>query len=259
MLSGEYLDYPSSCPDASLEFFCDSYRRENSQKTPGVSNKSSIKPWSGYPFPFCYFYNEAQGCYKKQCSLRHECRYCQVGDHKSKECLKTLWKGARISVTKDTKSDTWYCNNHASGSRVRYDPAFIPFVAEYTNDNLADLINGCISSEEPYYLRGVRSQLKPKAWLKLLTSGSGIDPDLHYILVVDHAATPNAYSCKIYSSCFNETNYGKLKEIIRSECNSGKLSRVDCRPRCIHPLGVIKKRYKQSQTNNGLFTTGRIC
>lgn len=93
VISGEYLDYPSSCPDASLEYFCDSYRRENTQKNAGNGNyKSGTKPWSGYPFPFCYFHNEGQGCYKKQCNLRHECGYCQMGDHKSKDCSKSQWK-----------------------------------------------------------------------------------------------------------------------------------------------------------------------
>lgn len=105
--SGEYLDYPSLCPDASLEFFCDSYRRDVVQKSPGRSNYgSSTKPWSGYPFPFCYFYNEGQGCYKKKCTLCHKCGYCQVGDHKSKECSKSLWKGSTNSQSpKDKKSD----------------------------------------------------------------------------------------------------------------------------------------------------------
>lgn len=37
IVNGELLDYPSACADASLEFFSDSYRRENVQKTgPGV-------------------------------------------------------------------------------------------------------------------------------------------------------------------------------------------------------------------------------
>lgn len=106
VISGEYLDYPSSCPDASLEFFCDSYRRDV-QKPSGVSNfGGGNKPWSGYPFPFCYFHNEGQGCYKKKCTLRHECGYCQVGDHKSKECAKSLWKvGSNTQPQKEKKSD----------------------------------------------------------------------------------------------------------------------------------------------------------
>lgn len=32
------------------------------------------------------------------------------------------------------------------------------------------------------FLYGVRSQLKPYAWLEMLTSGSGVDPDFHFLL-----------------------------------------------------------------------------
>lgn len=90
VLSGEFLDYPSSCSDLALEYFCDMYRKHESL-SPG-NGKNQQKPWSGYPYPYCYFYNEGTGCHKKSCSLRHECRFCHVADHRSKDCTKSTWK-----------------------------------------------------------------------------------------------------------------------------------------------------------------------
>lgn len=61
ILAGEFKDFPSSCSDASLEYFCDSYRRESFQVHSSPSQQSGNKggkPWSGFPYPFCYFYNE---------------------------------------------------------------------------------------------------------------------------------------------------------------------------------------------------------
>lgn len=97
---------------------------------------------------------------------------------------------------------------------------------------------------EPCYVSGVYSQLKPKAWLDLLTSGSGVDPDLHYILdgvihgfrVVDRTATLDDYYCKNYSSCFEENNLDKLRRVVNSECLAGKLSHVTNRPKCVHVI-----------------------
>lgn len=95
VLSGEFLDYPSSCIDAALEFFCDTYRKQESSSPANASNQK--KPWSGYPYPYCYFFNEGAGCHKKSCSLRHECGYCHVTDHRSKECSKSAWKKSPTS------------------------------------------------------------------------------------------------------------------------------------------------------------------
>lgn len=99
VLSGEFYDYPSSCSDAALEFFCDSYRRDNQvvSHNSSQSGKYSAKPWSGYPYPYCYFFNECNGCVKKSCSLKHECGYCHTPDHRSKVCSKSLWKKTQPS------------------------------------------------------------------------------------------------------------------------------------------------------------------
>lgn len=100
VISGEFWDYPSSCSDAALEFFCDSYRRDiQNPSTVNPNGKSGTKPWSGYPYPYCFFYNECNACVKKSCGLKHECGYCHTPDHKSKECSKSLWKK---SPTADT-------------------------------------------------------------------------------------------------------------------------------------------------------------
>lgn len=104
VLSGEFWDYPSSCSDAALEFFCDSYRRESQSMSPngGSGNKSTSKPWSGYPYPYCYFFNECSACIKKSCSLKHECGYCHTPDHRSRDCTKSLWKKPPVAENSST-------------------------------------------------------------------------------------------------------------------------------------------------------------
>lgn len=87
VVSGEFLDYPSSCSDAALEFFCDTYRRQ--ECTSSGNGRSQQKPWSGYPYRYCYFYNEGAGCHKKSCQLKHECGFCHLADHRSKDCAKS--------------------------------------------------------------------------------------------------------------------------------------------------------------------------
>lgn len=67
--------------------------------THGSGGKTSGKPWSGYPYPYCYFFNECNSCVKKSCGLKHECGYCHTPDPCSKECSKSLWK-------KPTSGDT---------------------------------------------------------------------------------------------------------------------------------------------------------
>lgn len=84
----------------------------------------------------------------------------------------------------------------------------------------------------------------------MLTSGSGIDPDLHYILdgvvngfhVVDPDADLEGYECKNYSSCFTDNNEKKMCDIIEGEFCSGKLSLVNNIPKCVHALGAVRKR-----------------
>lgn len=108
----------------------------------------------------------------------------------------------------------------------------------------------CLHSQFPYVLSGVNAQLKPKAWLELLTSGSGIDPDLHYLLdgimygfhVIDIDCPLEGYYCRNYSSCFIDENKNKLNDIIGDEFRAGKLSKVNQRPKCVHALGAIKKK-----------------
>lgn len=105
VLSGEYIDFPSSCSDAALEFYCDSYRRDGMAShgggggQPGHGQRSGGKPWSGYPYPYCYFWNEMPQCAKKNCTLKHECGFCQTIEHKSKDCVKSSWKKQPSSDT----------------------------------------------------------------------------------------------------------------------------------------------------------------
>lgn len=92
VISGEYTDFPSSCGDVTLEFYCDSYRVEHGSSSQNSGVKSPVKPWSGYPYPFCFFWNEHSTCCKRNCSLRHECGYCHTSEHKSQNCSKSLWQ-----------------------------------------------------------------------------------------------------------------------------------------------------------------------
>lgn len=127
---------------------------------------------------------------------------------------------------------------------------FTPFNAQFTNESLSELVNECIHCVSPYYLEGIRSQLNPKEWLNLLTSGTGVDPDFHYILdgvmngfrVLDRNADIPSYDCPNYSSCFGEENLSKLRGIVSSELESGKISKVVNAPKCVHSLGTIKKK-----------------
>lgn len=95
VISGEYVDFPSSCGDAMLEFYCDSYRVEHGVNNSHNSGKSPAKPWSGYPYPFCFFWNERSTCCKRNCSLRHECGYCHTSEHKSQNCSKSNWQKSK--------------------------------------------------------------------------------------------------------------------------------------------------------------------
>lgn len=102
ILAGEFKDFPSSCSDACLEYFCDSYRRESHQFhiSPSSPNGAKgAKPWSGFPYPFCWFFNEGTGCHKKVCHLKHECPYCHSSEHGSKDCAQSTWKKPRHDNT----------------------------------------------------------------------------------------------------------------------------------------------------------------
>lgn len=119
-----------------------------------------------------------------------------------------------------------------------------------TNQSLSELVSRCRQIEGDYYLCGVRSQLKPLAWLDMLAGGTGVDPDMHFILdgvvngfrVVNDSANIQGYMCKNYSSCCVSDNGSKLKELLEEEFSQGKLSCVRDRPRCVHAIGVIQKK-----------------
>lgn len=105
-------------------------------------------------------------------------------------------------------------------------------------------------SVDIHYIGGLRSQLNPKSWLSMLTSGDGFDPDILYILngiyfgfkVIDEHVDIGPYFCKNYGSCFVGNNYDKLSTLLQSEVTDGKLCIVLDRPVCVHSLGVIGKK-----------------
>lgn len=127
---------------------------------------------------------------------------------------------------------------------------FVPFEGQLTDIDLPSLIRKCLSLKVPYYLNGVRSQLNPVAWLDILTSGSGVDPDFHYLLdgvvngfrVLDRHFPPPGYMCRNYGSCYGVENQKKLAGIVSAEYEAGKLSQVSIVPKCIHALGTKKKK-----------------
>lgn len=120
-------------------------------------------------------------------------------------------------------------------------------MTEHDFDQLICDVSNCSS---PYFLAGVRSQLKPLAWLYMLSAGDDYDWDTHFILdgilygfhVVNIDADIPMYCQKNYRSCFADDHHEKLSKIISSEVAGGKLSRVSEESHCVHALGVVKKK-----------------
>lgn len=135
-------------------------------------------------------------------------------------------------------------------TRYRFDSSFVPFHGYHTSVETHQLLNEAIHSASPYYLCGVRAQLHPKAWAHMLTSGTGVDPDINFVLdgilhgfnVVNKNDDIPSYYCKNYASCFVDDNLEKLRNIIETEVTAGKLTLVESTPTCVHSMGVIKKR-----------------
>lgn len=132
----------------------------------------------------------------------------------------------------------------------RYDHDFVPFDTNYICASLWSIVDVILELPDVHYVGGIRSQLRPKAWLNILTSGSGYDPDIRYLLegitfgfkVIDHHAFIPSYYSKNYSSCYVDNNFAKLEALIDSEVSSGNISLVSEKPCCIHSLGVIMKK-----------------
>lgn len=132
----------------------------------------------------------------------------------------------------------------------RWENGFRPFKGLLTDVNLDVLVKKAEMVEGYHAVKGVNSQLKPKEWLNVLTKGSGVDPDIHFILdgvlngfrVVDIDNNITGYCCKNYLSCYFSGNKEKLDKLISSEILSGKLTKTDKIPKCTHALGVVKKK-----------------
>lgn len=132
----------------------------------------------------------------------------------------------------------------------RFEPAFVPFKTRFECASLGSVIQIVSNLPDVHYVGGVRSQLRPKSWLHILTAGSGYDPDIRYLLegitfgfkVIDHDAMIDPYYCTNYSSCHVDCNRAKLESLLDSEVFSGKFSVVSEKPKCVHSLGVISKR-----------------
>lgn len=120
----------------------------------------------------------------------------------------------------------------------------------FTEYNFDQLVCDVVNSSTPYYLAGVRSQLNPLNWLYMLSEGETYDIDTHYVLdgvlngfhVVDDCPNIEGYFCRNYASCYSDENLKKLRKLVDSECNSGKLTLVHKPCLCTHALGVIRKK-----------------
>lgn len=134
--------------------------------------------------------------------------------------------------------------------RFRWDPDFKPFVGHFTQTDLDSLVTYVREIEFPHIVQGVYSQLRPKEWLTMLVSGSGVDPDIHYVLdgvthgfkVVNNNAPITGYCCTNYRSCVTGDNKEKLDILLSNEIEMGKLTKVSEKPTCIHAMGVVKKK-----------------
>lgn len=112
------------------------------------------------------------------------------------------------------------------------------------------LINNALNASDNYYLDGVLAQLHPPAWAKMLTSGSGVDPDIAFVLdgilncfnVVNQSDNIPSHKCHNYTSCFENDNLVQLRNLIEMELLAGKLSESNVTPTCIHSMGVSKKK-----------------
>lgn len=126
----------------------------------------------------------------------------------------------------------------------------MPYNGPLTDNNLNELLYKCGTTDNPYFLAGVRMQLLPKKWLEMLSCDGKLDPDTHFILdgilngfnVIDTDCNIVSYHGNNYRSCYIEDHEKKLSKLIDEEVSSGKVSEVKERPFCVHSLGVIKKK-----------------
>lgn len=133
---------------------------------------------------------------------------------------------------------------------VRIEKEFVCFQGQLTCGDLGELVYRCKNVKGDYFLQGIRSQLKPHGWLDMLTGGTGVDPDILFILdgimngfrVVDVQASVDGYYCNNYSSCYTTGNEKKLKELLQDELSQGKLSYTKNCPKCVHAVGIVKKK-----------------
>ena len=108
----------------------------------------------------------------------------------------------------------------------------------------------------PHYVCGVRSQFNLYGWRHMLQGGHDHvfgegqwDPDAHFLLdgvshgfkLVNPKAVISSYCNKNYESATISARK-EIETIMSKELNSGKLSKVDFQPHCIHSLGAVQNR-----------------
>lgn len=134
--------------------------------------------------------------------------------------------------------------------RFREDPYFVPYSGQPSKCDLQELVYKAYHVPSVFILDGVTSQMKPKGWANMLTSGSGWDPDIKFLLdgilhgfnMIDKDANVCSYKCKNYSSCWKGSNDENLTSLLNHEVKCGKLTKVNYEPKCVHAIGVINKK-----------------
>ena len=108
-----------------------------------------------------------------------------------------------------------------------------------------------IDPEVPHWVEGVRSQMSPHFWGKMLFDKDGYPSDsdsiflmdgiLNGFKLVDPGADIEEYVCENYASA-TVVSQEEMDELIRSEISTGKLTIQQGKPQCVHAMGAIRKQ-----------------
>ena len=107
----------------------------------------------------------------------------------------------------------------------------------------------------PHFVCGVQSQFNLGGWRRMLSGGTeqvygrGVwDPDAHFLLdgvchgfkLTDPKSDIESYFCHNYESATVSAR-AEIDKIMCEEVRSGKLSRVNVQPHCVHSMGAVPK------------------
>ena len=99
-----------------------------------------------------------------------------------------------------------------------------------------------------YFIGGVKSQLKPCRFASIILNNDyGLEDKYLELLwgitdgfpIVD--SPPETYECENYKSITAPGPYDKMSKILMKELAEGFVTKVECKPICIHALGAVPK------------------